>query len=117
MAQFATVTRFCSIEGTDCSKQILYKGQNTFFFAYPSSPRLSDFTQNLVEELGDRGVIVERWEDSVMNTLLFSKVCEGIYSNAFLLAEVSEPNANVLLEIGYALAVGRLPILWGGPHS
>ena len=111
MAQFATVTRFCSIEGTDCSKQILYKGQNTFFFAYPSSPRLSDFTQNLVEELGDRGVIVERWEDSVMNTLLFSKVCEGIYSNAFLLAEVSEPNANVLLEIGYALAVGRLPIL------
>lgn len=89
----------------------MYKGQNTFFFAYPGTPKLRDFTLNLVEELGARGVVVERWEDSVRNTLLFSKVCEGIYSNAFMLAEVTEPNANVLLEIGYSLAVGRMPIL------
>ena len=49
--------------------------------------------------------------DTIGNEVLFSKVCEGIYGHDYLLAEVTEPNANVLLEIGYALAVGRLPIL------
>ena len=53
----------------------------------------------------------QRWEDTIGNDVLFSKVCEGIYGHDYLLAEVTEPNANVLLEIGYALAVGRLPIL------
>ncbi len=38
-------------------------------------------------------------------------MCDGIYGHDYLLAEVTEPNPNVLLEIGYALAVGRLPIL------
>ena len=111
MTEFATVDRFCAIEGRQCNKQIPYKGENTFFFAYPGTPMLRDFTSKLVEELRVRGFVGERWEDSVKNDLLFSKVCEGIYSNDFLLAEVTQANANVLLEIGYALAVGRMPVL------
>ena len=111
MNQFATVDRFCAIEGVQCHKRIEFKGPWTFFFAYPSAKRWRDFSSELVKELAPRGLIGERWEDFVSNSLLFSKVCEGIYAHDFLLAEVSEPNPNVLLEIGYALAVGRLPIL------
>ena len=107
MTQFATVERFCAIEDVTCSKKILFKGPWSFFFAYPSNRSMQSFTYELVDELGARGVPGVRWEDLVSNDLLFSKVCEEIYANDFLLAEVTEPNLNVLLEIGYALAVGR----------
>ena len=117
MTQFATVNRFCSIEGTQCNKQIPYGGRDTFFFAYPSAPRWQSFSSELVKEMGDRGFNGTRWEDFVNNDLLFSKVCDGIYGNDFLLAEVTEPNPNVLLEIGYALAVGRLPVLLQDKNS
>ena len=72
---------------------------------------MQSFAYELVTELEARGIRGVRWEDSVRNDLLFSKVCEGIYANDFLLAEVTTPNLNVLLEIGYALAVGRQPLL------
>ena len=72
---------------------------------------MQSFTYELVQELRDRGFSGVRWEDSVKNDLLFSKVCEGIHANDFLLAEITKPNLNVLLEIGYALAVGRQPVL------
>ena len=72
---------------------------------------MQSFTYELVQELRDRGFSGTRWEDSVKNDLLFWKVCEGIHANDFLLAEITKPNLNVLLEIGYALAVGRQPVL------
>ena len=111
MTTFANVRRYCAIEGIECEKRILYKGSWTYFFAYPGSNHWTDFTSTLASELGFRGFYGERWQDTVNNDLLFSKVCEGIYGHDFLLAEVTEPNPNVMLEIGYALAVGREPIL------
>lgn len=111
MNQYASVKRFCSIEGKECEKSFLYKGSWTFFFAYPSTPQWQDFSANLVEELSSRGFSGTRWEDLVNNDLIFAKICGGIYGHDFLVAEVTQPNLNVLLEIGYALAVGRLPIL------
>ena len=117
MTQVATVKRFCSIEGIECDKEIAYRGPNSFFFAYPSAPRWRSFSSELVKELRYRGFDGVRWEDLVKNDLLFSKVCEGIYGNDYLLAEVTEPNPNVLLEIGYALAVGRLPVLLQDKNS
>ena len=111
MNQFADINRFCAIEGTTCDRQIPYQGANTFFFAYPSGQHWQDFSEQLVNELTQQDILGQRWEDTIGNGVIFSKVCEGIYGNDYLLAEVTEPNANVLLEIGYALAVGRLPIL------
>ena len=111
MNQIAEINRFCAIEGTMCQKSISYAGTNTFFFAYPSGDHWQDFSMRLVEDLGLQDILGHRWEDTVHNDLLFAKVCEGIYGHDYLLAEVTEPNANVLLEIGYALAAGRLPIL------
>ncbi|MDE0070599.1 MAG: hypothetical protein OXO48_12860 [Caldilineaceae bacterium] len=111
MTQFAIIDRFCAIENTFCRKKIPFNGSWTFFFAYPSNPKMQDHTAKLVNQLKNRGIGGVRWEDVVSNDLLFTKVCEEIHSSAFLLAEVTEPNLNVLLEVGYALAVGRQPLL------
>ena len=111
MNPFATVRRYCAIEDLVCDKSIQYHGSWTYFFAYPSSDRWRDFSALLASDLETRGIYGQRWEDVVNNDLLFSKVCEGIYGHDFLLAEVTDPNSNVLLEIGYALAVGRQPVL------
>ena len=111
MLEYATIDRFCSIEGTHCNRSVPFRGLNTFFFAYPSGNEWRDFSHQLVTELDEWGIQTERWEDVANNDLLFAKVCDAIHGNDYLLAEVTEPNPNVLLEIGYALAVGRLPIL------
>ena len=111
MTQTATIKRFCAIEGKECEKFIKYEGTWTYFFAYPGGDSWRDFTSQLAHELTQRDFYSHRWEDIVKNDLLFSKACEGIYSHDYLLAEVTEPNPNVMLEIGYALAVGRQPIL------
>ena len=111
MKQFVEVSRFCAIEGKLCQKSIPYEGTNTFFFAYPSGDHWQDFSRKLVDDLRQQDVHGQRWEDTIHNDVVFSKACEGIYGHDYLLAEVTEPNANVLLEIGYALAIGRLPIL------
>ena len=103
MSQIVTVDRYCAIEDTHCHKTLEFNGPWTFFFAYPSNPGVQSFSRELVEELNSRGIVGVRWEDMTSNDLLFAKVCEGIYANDFLLAEVTEPNANVMLEIGYAL--------------
>ena len=111
MTQFADINRFCAIEGRFCERQIVYQGTNSFFFAYPSGEHWQDFSNLLTAELDQQGIRGVRWQDVVRNDLLFSKVCEAIYGHDYLFAEVTEPNANVLLEVGYALAVGRPPIL------
>ena len=109
--QCATINKFCAIEGTECHRLVPYYGPDSFFFAYPSTNQWRDFSLQLVNELSEQNIMAKRWEDLVNNELLFAKVCSGIYSHDYLLAEVTEPNPNVLLEIGYALAVGRQPVL------
>ena len=109
--QFAAINRFCAIEGRFCAKQIEYQGTNSFFFAYPFGEHWQDFSTLLMAELEQQSIHGTRWQDVARNDLLFTKVCEAIYGHDYLFAEVTEPNANVLLEIGYGLAVGRPPIL------
>lgn len=111
MNENAIIDRFCAIEGIYCTRTITFNGPWTFFFAYPSNPRMKDFSYELVVELEERGIFGSRWEDLVRNDLIFAKVCEAIHSNDFLLAEITNPNLNVQLEVGYALAVGRQPVL------
>ena len=64
-----------------------------------------------MSDLELQGIYGTRWQDVVSNSVLFPKICDQIYGHDYLLAEVTEPNANVLLEVGYALAVGRPTIL------
>ena len=109
--QLATIDKFCAIEGKFCERLVPYQGTNSYFFAYPSGEHWEDFSQHLAAELKYQDVHGTRWQDVVSNDVLFTKVCDGIHGHDYLFAEVTEPNANVLLEVGYALAVGRPTIL------
>lgn len=108
----ALINKFCAIEGRYCERLVPYQGTNSYFFAYPSGEYWDDFSQHLAEELEFQDVHGTRWQDVVSNNVLFPKVCDEIYGHDYLFAEVTEPNANVLLEVGYALAVGRPTILF-----
>ena len=57
MNQFAVVNRFCAMEGRLCGKEIPYQGKTTFFFAYPSGDYWQDFSEKLVDELMEQGVL------------------------------------------------------------
>ena len=107
----ALISRYCGVEQSHCDQEISYQGDGTYFFAYPSSSHWQDFSSQLRDELASKGINGRRWEDVVQGELIFCKVCKGIHSHDMLVAEVTEANANVLLEIGYAMAVGRLPVL------
>ena len=109
--QLALISKFCAVEGTFCEKIVPYRGTNTYFFAYPSGAHWEDFTRLLATELEFQEVYGTRWQDVISNNVLFLKVCDLIHGHDYVFAEVTEPNANVLLEIGYALAVGRPTIL------
>lgn len=111
MNQTVFVNRFCAIENYECKKQISFKGSRSYFFAYPGNTKAKSWSNELVKELKERGFSGVRWEDVVSEGPLFSKICDEIHANGFILAEVTELNLNVLMEIGYALAVGRHPIL------
>lgn len=67
-------------------------------------------------ELNLRGYQSETWERTIGSTMLFRKVCDEIHAHDVLVAEISELNANVLVEVGYALAVGRDPLLLVDKH-
>lgn len=110
-AQVALISKFCAVEGTFCERLVPYRGTNSYFFAYPSGAHWEDFTSLLASELEFQEVYGTRWQDVISNNVLFLKVCDLIHGHDYLFAEVTEPNANVLLEVGYALAVGRPPIL------
>ena len=73
MNQTADVTRFCAIEGRLCEKHIPYQGTNTFFFTYPSGDYWRDFSEKLVDELMDQGVLGQRWEDTIGNDSSFRR--------------------------------------------
>lgn len=111
MSQLAEISRFCAVEGIFCERLVPYQGTNSFFFAYPSGEHWQDFSQHLVADLKYQEIHGTRWQDVVSNDVLFAKVCDSIHGHDYLVAEVTEPNANVLLEVGYALAVGRPTIL------
>ena len=107
----ASIDKFCAIEGKFCERLVSYQGTNSYFFAYPGGEHWEDFSRHLMAELEHQDIHGARWQDVVSNNVLFPKVCDEIYGHDYLFAEVTEPNANVLVEVGYALAVGRPTIL------
>ena len=111
MGQNVQINRYCAIEDEICIKEVPFKGDRTYFFAYPGNPSMQSWSNELVTELEHSGFHGVRWKDVIGGGIVFSKICNEIHANNFLLAEVTELNLNVLMEVGYALAVGRHPIL------
>jgi hypothetical protein len=83
------------------------------FFAYAAEPALrAETLRQARASLVDRGIVAQTWEDLVITgKVLINEVCAAIDSSATLVADVSTINNNVLFEVGYALAKGKVLFL------
>ncbi|HEX6800418.1 MAG TPA: hypothetical protein VF116_22090 [Ktedonobacterales bacterium] len=106
-ASSVSIRRYCAIESRFCERILSQHPFPSAFLAYPSGPHWSQFYTELKEELTKRGTLATTWEDAVTGSVIFTKVCDAIYTHSFVLCEVTTLNLNVLFEAGYSLAAGR----------
>ena len=84
------------------------------FFAYPgSSPLLTETMREAARKLGERTELsVKTWEAlRVDGRLIIGEVLRAIDGASTVVAEITDLNANVLFEIGYALAADKQVVL------
>jgi hypothetical protein len=67
----------------------------------------------LAKQMGRRGFKAQKWEaiGGAGTGLMFKQICKSIHANDMFIAEVTETNLNVIFELGYAVGVGRNPII------
>lgn len=77
------------------------------FFAYPASnPSLAEAIREATRQINIRKqVLVEPWENcKVSGKLVIHEICRHIDESPLFLADVTNINANVMFELGYAIA-------------
>jgi hypothetical protein len=67
----------------------------------------------LAKDLSRKNLRSQTWQQigGAGSGIMFSKICKAMHANDLFIAETSVPNLNVWFEIGYAIAIGRDPIL------
>ncbi|HVU04302.1 MAG TPA: hypothetical protein VHE30_21235 [Polyangiaceae bacterium] len=82
----------------------------TGFCAYPAQPpSLAETIRDAAERLNQtKNVYLKTWEDlKIGGRVLIDSICREIESANLFLADLSGLNANVLYELGYAIARGK----------
>jgi hypothetical protein len=77
------------------------------FYAYPSSPgTIGEAVRNALQTINSSGVVtIKSWEDcSVGGKLVIQEICNEIEASQFFCADLTGINANVMFELGYAIA-------------
>ena len=77
------------------------------FFAYPSSGHtLRESIRSAVAQLNNRGLIgITTWEEcNIGGKLLIGTICNAIDESELFFADLTGLNANVMFELGYAIA-------------
>jgi hypothetical protein len=77
------------------------------FFAYPSTPAsCGDAIRHAVDLINSQGVTsIQTWEECrVGGKLVVDEICKAIDSNPLFCADLTGMNANVMFELGFAIA-------------
>lgn len=80
------------------------------FFAYPSDPpSLGETIRNAIHEINKGGrVLIKSWEEcKVGGKVVIEEICREIAEARIFCADLTGMNANVMFELGYAIAKGR----------
>jgi len=101
----------CPLIGTPCMKEITVQ-EKTFFLAEAEKPERARQrrTQAINEAIGDGYEIRSALEEKGINAF-GCKICEMIQTCAYGMADISEENPNVLLELGMMIALGKPTII------
>ena len=82
----------------------------TGFFAYPSNPQtISETIRTAVSKLNSSGLVsLKVWEDcSVGGKVIVDEICREISQADIFCADLTHLNANVMFELGYAIASNK----------
>jgi len=77
------------------------------FLAYPSERQMADRMTRLAQELRACGARVTTWQEITNPGFVFEPIRVAIEQAGLVLAETTFGNANVLFELGYAIAKGK----------
>ena len=80
------------------------------FFAYPSTtPTLKEPIHEAVPELNEKGQVhIRTWEQcNIGGKFVIDTICNAIDEAELFLADLTGLNANVMFELGYAIAGGK----------
>lgn len=82
------------------------------FVAMPFAPKFDDiYHYGIQEPVNAAGLLCERVDHAVFDGLIVQRVRDRIESAKLVIADLTEANANVYLEVGYAWGRGRPTIL------
>src|SRR5271155_1400437 len=82
----------------------------TAFFSYPSEPpSIGELVRTAITELNRTGhVLAKGWEDCrVGGKVVIHEICDEIEEADIFCADLTGMNANVMFELGYAIAMNR----------
>ncbi len=101
----------CPLVGTPCMKEIIIQ-EKTFFLAEAEKPEPDKKRRNkaISEAIADGYKIRSALEEKGINAFT-CKICEMIQACAYGLADISQNNANVFMELGMMLALGKPTII------
>ena len=80
------------------------------FFAYPTrTPTLKEAIHGAVPELNEKGQVnIRTWEQcNIGGKFVIDTICNAIDEAELFLADLTGLNANVMFELGYAIACGK----------
>jgi len=101
----------CPLVGTPCMLEIIVQ-EKTFFLAEAEKPEPDKKRRNkaISEAIADGYKIRSALEEKGINAFT-CKICEMIQACAYGLADISQNNANVFMELGMMLALGKPTII------
>ena len=101
----------CPLVGTYCPKEIKIHGKS-FFLAEAEKPEedRKRRIKAISEAIGDVYIIRSALEERGINAFT-CKICEMIQTCAYGMADISQKNPNVLLELGIMIALGKPTII------
>jgi tetratricopeptide (TPR) repeat protein len=104
------ITR-CPLTGVPCSKSIVVE-EKTLFLAEAEEPDYDRKRRRkaINEAIGNQYKIRSALDEKGVNAFT-CKICEMIQTCAYGIADITQNNANVLLELGMMLALGKPTIL------
>ncbi|GAI76511.1 unnamed protein product, partial [marine sediment metagenome] len=101
----------CPLIGVPCSKAITIQ-EKTFFLAEAEEPEYDrqHRKQAIKEAITNEYTIRSALDEKGINAFT-CKICEMIQTCAYGIADITQDNANVLLELGMMLALGKPTII------
>lgn len=94
----------------------MFRQEPEAFVALPQEPRMSDLRTVIEETLKEHGV-KPMSTDSGDTPTLVAAIQDRIRDSDFMIADVSEANPNVMVEVGMALGMGKRILLLSKTRS